>query len=425
MSFTLGGHLVSELHLEIPMYGVASAEMVMVTGVVLTGRQTLAAGDLRLVGTIVDSGVVAGRARYHWLAGAAGWRLSIPARGYGGAPTRAGIIRDAAEACGETVAFALPDARLGLTGSPGHVRPSGEAWLVLRGATAAESVPWHVRPDGVTQIGERQALPASTDGTLEASYPEDGRLVVVPRAERIAGYQPGRTMGGAQIVTMRLDAIEDEPIRLTLYTRPSAAEVSHDLGAQLARVIDQRTAPARWLGIYEYRVILRNGDLYAVEPTDPGLGLPRIDNRDLRFGIPGFDATLGRGEQIVLIQFVNGSLSKPVVTGYARRNDVNLPEEVSIDASQILLGRAVDGSGERVATARDAVRSGQLSVVPSVAVPGSLEIRYTDQDGSVVSTWLIAGAVVGGIVQFSVLPTSLAANIDGRIMTPVQGKTYA
>lgn len=425
MSFTLGGHLVKELHFEEHLYGVASAEIVMATAVVLSGRQTLITGDLRRVGTIVDGGVVAGRARYSWLAGAAGWRLPIPARGYGGAPTRAGVIRDAAEACGETVVFTLPDAHLGLVGSPGYVRPLGEAWLVLRGATATESVPWHVRPDGVTQIGERQTLPASTDGTLEESYPEDGRLVIVPRAERIAGYQPGRTLGGAQIVTMRLDAIEDGPIRLTLYTRSTAADVSHDLGAQLARVIDQRTAPARWLGIYEYRVMSRNGTLYAIEPTDPDLGLPRIDNRDLRFGIPGFDAILGRGEQMVYVQFVNGSLAKPFIPGYARRNDVNVPDEVSLDATEVLLGAAVDGtSGKRVARQSDTSTGPDIEFVQ--AGPSAVSITVTNPAGAGgVSKSAIITVGPGPTLSILTVPAGPTITTKSVLDAPTQDRVYA
>lgn len=348
MSFTLGGKLIATLHVEIPLTGIASAEIELDSGSVLTGRQTLVTGDLSQVGTIIDGGTTTGRGRYHWIAGAAGWREEIPERGYGASIVRrSSVLRDAAEACGETIAIGVPDINLGLPTNNGYVRPRGPAWDVIR----ALGVPWYVDTAGVTQIAARPALAAYTDGALEEAYPEDGRLVIVPNAERIAGYLPGRTFGGAVIATTWIDASPGEPIRVTLWTRPTG-ETSHDLRASLDGIHAQNAAPARFYGRYRYRCVSRNGTLYGIEPIDTTLGLPKIDNRSLWFGIPGFDARLmdtptGSEEitvvlPIVIVTFLDGLPSQPVIDGFQRKGDAgDIPLESSLDADQVKLGGAL------------------------------------------------------------------------------------
>lgn len=425
MSFTLAGKMISHVHAEIPSHGVASADVRLDGASVLSGAATLTLGDLSMEGTIVHGEVSAGRGFYHWNAGAAGWRTSIAARGYPSSGVRrSAVIRDAAEACGEQVNQPPPDLALGLPGNGGYLRPAGPAWDVLR----AFGVPWYVDTAGVTQIAERPSGAASTDGTLEGAWPDERRLVVVPAAERLAGYMPGLTLGGALIATTRIDVTPGEPIRLTLLTRDARGE-SSDLREQLDIMHAQNAAKTRFHGKYRYRAVSRNGTLYGLDPVNPALGLPRLDNRDLWFGVPGFDATLfnatpSRETSItVIVSFLDGDPAQAVIDGYQREG--SSPAEmyrVALDGTRVDLG----GASQLVGRETDPVSSGALDV--SAAVPTALVFSYVNQDGA-VKTWTIAGAVVGANVAFAVVgapnPLVTSAPVTGRIMTPGQTKVRA
>lgn len=430
MSFLLGNKLVAKVHADIPLYGVASADVELDGAGVLSGRQTLTIGDLAMSGTIADGGVSAGRGIYHWIAGAAGWRTTIPARGYGASQVRrSSVLRDAAEACGESLSYGLPDVLLGLPGNNGYLRPAGPAWDVFMGASeAGRGLPWYVDTMGVTQVAERASLAASSDGVIEGIWPDEGRLVVVPSGERIAGYMPGRVLGGAVIKHLTIDAAPNEPIRLTLWTRDPQGQ-SHDVREQLDRLFAQNASNMRFHGRYRYRVKSRNGTLYGLEPVDPALGLPRLDNRDLRFGIPGFDATLQSdpGEEvtitlpIVLVEFLDGLPSEAVISGYHRLAASNgeKPVEVSLDANQVKLG----GAAKYVARQDDLVNSGALRLE---VLGSAMILAYTDQDSN-VKTWTITASNGGGPVAWVVVPSPLgdAVGVRGRIDAPTQFKVKA
>lgn len=417
MSFTLGNQIIATVHATIPLYGVASADVELDAGAVLSGRQTLVMGDISLDGTIIDGGIVAGRGKYHWMSGVGGWRGTIPGRSYDSPQgvLRSSIIKDAAAACGETVVFGIPEARLGLVGAAGWMRAAGAAWDTLR----ALGVPWYVDGAGVTQIAERPALPASTDGTLEGSWPEDGRLLIVPASERLAGYMPGRILGGSQIVTLLVDAVPGEPIRLSLW-QGSAADPSHDLRTQLARIIRQETAATRFHGLYRFVVVARNGTLYDLEPVDATLGLRPIKNRDLWPSAPGVDAQLRIGATVVLA-FLDGSESMPVIQGYQRlaAGASAKPAIVSLDADRVNLG----GASQLVARKND-VTTGPAISFQQVG-PNAVAITVLNPPGTdgALFTATITSATALTLTKFP----PLAAGIDTEtiIKTPSQSVTYA
>lgn len=429
MSFLLGNKLIAKLRAEIPMYGAASADVELDGAGVLSGRQTLAVGDLSLAGTIADGGVSAGRGMYSWIAGSAGWRTTIPARGYGASQVRrSSVLRDAAEACGETLSYGLPDVLLGLPGNNGYLRPAGPAWDVFAGASdAGRGLPWYVDADGVTQVAERPSLAALSDGVIEGIWPDDGRLVIVPSGERIAGYMPGRVLGGAIIKHLTIDAAPNEPIRLTIWTKDPQGQ-SHDAREQLDRVFAQNASNLRFYGRYRYRIASRNGTLYGLEPIDLSLGLPRLDNRNMWFGIPGFDATLqtdpGREVvvplPVVIVSFLDGLASQPVIDGFQRLADLaTLPLDVSLNGDEIKLG----GATKYVARQDDPVLSGAIRIA---TLGSSLIVTYTNQDG-VDKAWTITGSNGGGPVAWAVVPSPLgdAVAVQGKIDAPTQFKVKA
>ncbi len=421
MSFTFGNRLISKLHLEIPRRGIASADIELAEPVSLSGRQTIVAGNLSLVGTITDGAVVAGRGQYHWVAGNAGWSKVILERGYPASlVNRSTVIRDAAQACGEMVNQPGPDASLGLPGNGGWFRPAGPAWDVLKALDEVAPLPWYVDSAGTTQIAERPGGAAYTDGTLEGSYPEDGRLVIVPNQERIAGYLPGLSIGGALITRTVIDAEAERSIRVTLYTR-SADGMGSDLRAELDALHAQNAAALRYHGRYRYKIVSRNGTLYGLQPADPTLLLPRLDNRDLWFGLPGFDATLDPADPAltVVVSFLDGLASRAVIDGFIRDGTAgSIPALVSLDANRVDLGDAT----KRVARQDDVSRGPRIEFIQ--AGP-AVTLSITNPAGTDGATVAFTIASSSGALTVTPVPPVTGINQESALNQPTQDKVYA
>ena len=132
-----------------------------------TGLQTLNLGGSPWICTPIRSIDFAGRRGTRVVAGAGGWRLSIPAKQYGDAPSLvAAIVLDAAMACGE-----LPPNTAGAQSYvPAYDRPAGVASLVLQ--QLFDRV-WWANPSGIVQTTQRASVPiASEFFILEVSGPE-------------------------------------------------------------------------------------------------------------------------------------------------------------------------------------------------------------------------------------------------------------
>lgn len=420
MSFTLGRKPITRIRAHIPRMGVATAD-VEIQGVnVLAGRQQLVIGDLALEGVIEPGGgAVAGVATYEWTAGAGGWKTTIPARGYDSSQgiLRSTILRDAAQACGETVVIGLAEQRLGLPPTGGYLRLAGRAWDTLE----ALGVPWYVDAAGVTQISERPAGTAPADGTTVYWERDLGRRIVVPASEKVAAWLPGRTFEGEIIEALDIEAAAGEPIKLilTLGTR----------GDLRALLTEQRSAPeqrARYYGRYRYKVVKRNGNFYDLEPLDKTIGLQDITNRDLWMGAPGHDALLPAG-YLVLVSFLDGLPSEPVVDGYVRVNSTqvddsgSLPARVVIDAANaVWLG----GATRAVARHEDTVSVGTLALTgPVVAGTSNVwTLLYTPPGAGVPTTYVLTTTIAGTIVSFVQAGGGM---LTGVIDQPTQNKVFA
>ena len=130
---TLGGERLRRGRVHVPGVGVWFAEIEMESDVVLSGRQTLALGDLRLTGTIdaSRSGVNAGVASCVLVAGAGGWSRELAPRSYhSDAGLRISTVaQDAAREAGELLnTVRVPSDSLGTD----YVRSRGAASVTTR-----------------------------------------------------------------------------------------------------------------------------------------------------------------------------------------------------------------------------------------------------------------------------------------------------
>lgn len=422
---SLGGKLCGKLNLHVPLYGVATAEAELLEAATLSGRQTLIVGDLSLIGTIVDGGVVAGQGRYHWRAGAGQWGKTVPGRGYGNSQgvQRSVVIRELGSAVGEMVSYALPEVRLGLAPEASYVRLGGPAWLALK----ALAVPWHVDGAGVTQIAERPSAPAPEDkAALVAWAREDGRRVYVPAAEGVAGWLPGNTIGNETIASLDVAADPEKPLRLTVYTR-AAGDISHDWRTQFDQIVEQDTAHHRFFGTYRYTVASRNGDLYGLTPIRTDLGLPVIGGAalDNAVGVGEFPGAAGHSADlpngmVVAIGFFDGDPGAPFIDRFARpvpgRNGT-LPINSRFNASaRVDLGDAL----QLVVRETDPVTVARVDFANPA---GAIAITITDAQGNTYTATIASSAGALTLVSFPPLATGI--DITGVAATPAQTKVRA
>lgn len=95
---------------------------------------------------------------------------------------------------------------------------------------------------------------------------------------------------------------------------PPSPSLADRLTAALGAFIATRTAPARFYGKFGYRVVKQSGSRVDVEADDAGTGLPSMVRVQLVPAIDGSMPTLRPGTA-VLLEFVNGDPSRPIVCG--------------------------------------------------------------------------------------------------------------
>ncbi len=149
MFCSLNGARVTDLNISIPARGLWSADCKLDNEIEFSGTAaTLVLAGLTLVGSVYRSGSYAGAASLRLVGGKGGWRKKIPKKFYKNPHglKLTPLLVDAANAAGETVVVDS-DLTVGLF----FTREEAPACRVLN--QLCES--WYVRPDGVTQVGER------------------------------------------------------------------------------------------------------------------------------------------------------------------------------------------------------------------------------------------------------------------------------
>lgn len=298
---TLDGWSITTARVQIPAWGCAWADVELDEPAGVTGTVDLAIADLTLRMTVLSGGEYAGRARYRLVAGAGGWGRVIPRKGYGNdaGVKQATVVRDAAEAVGETVAGIDAQTRLG----PHYVRPEGPARQVLppRG--------WYVRPDGVTQFGSRESAEYTGNGAVTRLDLSAG--VVELAVDEIGNLAPGAVVNGQELVDVEI-SIDASRLAVTgAWDVTGAAPHGQRLNQAIADIVSAMFPRMRFAGVYEYRVATQEGERLSLQAPRAALGMPDLVRVPVRLA-PGVRATWMLGS-MALVAFVDSDPARPVV----------------------------------------------------------------------------------------------------------------
>lgn len=335
---TLEGVTVTACAVHLPAYGIPWADVELDEPTALSGSVTLALPGLSLVGTIMSGGPWQGRARYRVAGGAGGWGKTIAAKSY---TNDAGVklwtvLRDAAEACGETI---NADTVSGTVGSH-YTREAGPASRAL--ALLADRA-WYVDEAGVTRLGARAATTYDGDATRMGKASEQLRLELA--ADDLAGLLPGATVSDGQGVSFEaVDVVHrlgDGKLRTTVWGELGG---SSRVGSALHRLIAQLTAAERYRGVWSYRIVSQSGERLDLQAVRVSTGMPDQRAVRVRPGVPGVKADHAIGSR-VLVAFVDGDPGQPVVVGFEDADSEGFePGELFVDADDLSVDVGLLGS---------------------------------------------------------------------------------
>lgn len=330
---TLGGERVVRGRVHVPGVGVWHADLEMEGEPSLSGRQTLALGDLRLSGTIADpnSGTNAAVAAYQIVAGGGGWSRVLPARSYhNDAGVRAStVVEDAAREAGETLG-STPTEMVGAD----YVRSRGPASVTI--ADIAAGVPWWVDFEGTTRIGERAETDAESDAyeVLEVDAAQRTVTLAVDDLTRVGIGSILRERLDAPLVVRSMEIEIDDAGSVRVRAWCGAASTSGSRFARRLRRFVDHVRSDRLLGVWVYQVVRQNTDgRLELRPVEASIGLPDVGPVKAWPGIAGASCTVAGGAE-VLVEFVNGDRRRPIVRGFAPKDGSgHVPTELVLASS--------------------------------------------------------------------------------------------
>jgi hypothetical protein len=391
----------------VPAVGPWYADIDCETDPDLTGRQTLSVGDVDFVGTIDTryAGVFGFKRRFRLVAGGGGWGKVLLAKNYhadNGVQARL-VAEDAAREAGERLAAFNPGAS-----SVGRdfVRRAGAASVTLE--RAAGGTPWWVDYDGTTHV---EARPSSSPDS--GAY-EIGEVDVRARLVEFACDSVGSVRVGAML-TKRLDepmivrSLEitvGEVFRVKAWCGPGENARTRLVDAM--RAIVQRETATRLWGVWRYRVVQMSGDRYELQAVRRDAGLPDVIPCSAVPGVGGShtitQATTGTE---VLVEFVEGDPTMPVITHFAGKDGVGwLPSEA-------------------ILAAQDFVRLASATADKALAVAhktnDNLETLRSNLSGHTHAAGTYATAMGGGVVMGISGPAALIGSLGDVGSSKVMG----
>lgn len=301
---TLAGHSVSRALVQVPAWGLWWADVDLVEAELVSGRVALVLADVTLSGTVVSGGLANGRAAYRVVGGAGGWGATIAAESYlDDAGVRvAGVLGDAAAACGETIAGADSAARIG----PHYARANALARDVLNELAPRN---WYVDFNGVTQIGQRAETTYVGDGVRTRVDAGVG-VIDLAIAGEIVALVPGVVVDGA----LPAVDVEYELTETRLTARVYAGRRPSRRLDAWGRLLDAFDPRRRYRGSYEFRVVSQSGDRVNLQPIRASSGLKDLARVPMR-GPAGMRAQVTLGSSVV-VSFVDCDPSRPFVYAF-------------------------------------------------------------------------------------------------------------
>lgn len=317
----INGQRAVSVSLRVGSSGPWFAEVDMESDPELTGAVTVEIGKLQLKGTVdaTHAGTFGIQTRVRVVGGAGGWGQAIGAKGYhndGGVKAKT-IAEDAAREVGESIGNFVPTyERLGND----YAREEGAASMtledVLRGAL------WWVDYAGVTQAGPRptSAIDAK-DYTVLAYNPRtrSATLSVDDLSKIAIGSVLTDGLDGPQVVREIGVRVTAEDQRVLAWC--GGDENSGGVLVDLVRSMVRRASDQALHGVYRYRVVKMAGERVELQAVRAVAGLPDLLPLSMWPGVAGVHAELAAGAE-VLVQFVEGDRSQPVVTAFAGKDGV-------------------------------------------------------------------------------------------------------
>ena len=346
----VNGETVIQGTLRVPNIGPWWAEVVFegAPDIADGARVTLNLGALALSGTVDagHNGVFGEQRRTRIVAGANGWGDLLAAKHY---HNDAGVLalavaQDAAREVGETLgAFEATAAKVGVD----YARQSGAAARALE--DAAGGAAWWINQAGETIVGTRAAVDAPTDA-YEVLECQPGEGLVTLAVDDLSQVWIGSTFStglAAPLTAFEIKAtISPDNMRVVVWGGGTAGGRGRLAGLIVAAV--EAVTRRRLFGRYRYRVVEMSADRVKLQAVVSRPGLPDVLPISQKPGVAGAHAKLAGGS-IVLVEFLEGDRTLPIVTAYAGKGEEgHAPTELDLSVvSTLRLGS--DAATEGVA----------------------------------------------------------------------------
>ena len=324
----LGGVPAARCTLTIPAVGPWYADVDLVDDTALSGRVTLEAAGLSLVGTIDPrhDGTQSAVRRTRVVAGGGAWGRALgPKHYHNDAGVRALLVaQDAAREAGETLGTFAVAGSVGVD----YVRASGPASASL--VEVIGETPWWVDYAGVTQVAARSTTTPTVGSYVLEDYDPRSRVATLALDDLSAvpvGSVLSEGLDTPQTVRELVVDVTPEATRARAWcgTDTRYARVAGLLRALVERVIaENREGPAL------YRVSKMSDKRVELQLVNRRAGLPDLLPISMWPGIAGAHAQLTPGAE-VLVEFVDGDRSRPIVTHFAGKDGTGfVPVKLSL-----------------------------------------------------------------------------------------------
>ena len=349
------GDTVIEGTLIVPNVGPWWAELVFETEPELSGAVTFNLGILALSGTVDanHNGTFGEQRRTRIVGGGGGWGTLVGPQHYhsDAGVTAREVAEDAARIAGETLGDFAPAAdRIGID----YVRQSGPASRVLEDVIGG--VPWHVAYDGSTVVGPREVVEAPTDAYQVLDFDPRESLITISIDDLTrVGIGSTLTEGlDAPVTVFELEVkVGVESSRTVVWGGGEASQRGR-LARALQGVVRSVTRQSL-LGKYRYRVVKMSANRVELQAVAQIAGLPDLIPARQKPGVSGAHAKLAGGS-IVLVEFVEGDRTIPIVSAYAGKDEEGHdPDELDFSVATTL--RLGSDSASEGATLGDSHKS--------------------------------------------------------------------
>jgi hypothetical protein len=378
---TLDGEPLVSATVLVPQYGAWFADVVLEGAADLSGAVVLKIGDLELSGTIDPTrvGSRGDQTMARVLAGGGGWGKPCASKHYAAdnGVRALQVATDAAREAGEELGTFSP---VNETLGTAFVRRVGPCFRALEQAAGGRR--WWVGYDGKTNVGERES---TTPTAYEVLAEDPAAGVVILGVDDPSDVQIGAvlTEGLDEAQTVRELEIQLKTGSLRVRVWTGGGESASSELADAFSTLVRRSLPDALHGVWRYRVVQMNGERVELQIVEKASGLPNVLPVSQFPGIAGAHAELTPGAH-VLVQFIGGKVTEPVVTHFeGRGGDGHTPVKLVLGGPS---GKAAAGRvGDAVQVT---IPIGTVVVVPgggSSGSPGQLNATEIVVDGEITA----------------------------------------